>query len=227
MYHHVTNESIDITDSCRCTIEEFTASIDDLQKQGYDFVSSDSSQEIIRNRESRKFAVVTFDDVPDNFIVNAYPILKEKKIPFTLFITTGYLDKQGYLNKEQIIELAKDELCTIGAHTVSHPMLRQVDNSNDEIVQSKVILEGIIKKPVDFFAYPYGRQTAVSREVKKQVREAGFKCAFGTILAPVSDLTKSSMFFIPRMVYKGGDIEASYTYVIPFLNRLKRLFGLS
>lgn len=207
MYHHVTDEYVDIDKSCRCTIQEFCNSINDIIQQGYQFVSIDEFYDIVNNHKENKFALMTFDDVPENFYFNAYPILKENNIPFTLFITRKFIDTKGFLKTSQIEELNEDTLCTIGAHTLTHPMLRKVENSYEEIKKSKEILEKILCKPIDYFAYPYGRQSAVSRRVMREVEKAGFKCAFGTIQVPISDCLKKHIYYLPRMIYKGGGLE--------------------
>jgi len=63
------------------------------------------------------------------------------------------------LSWEQIIELAAEPLCTIGAHTVSHPALPTLSDEKirKELSEGKKRIEEIIKKPVKHFAYPYGR----------------------------------------------------------------------
>jgi len=220
MYHHVTDEYVDIDQSCRCTVCEFRKSIDDLQAQGYKFIPIDDLCGKLNNADPNKFALMTFDDVPENFYYNAYPILKEKNIPFTLFITSQFIDSVGFLKASQIEELNGDILCTIGAHTLTHPMLRRVENSYEEIRKSKENLEQILHKSISYFAYPYGRQSSVSHRIMKEAKQAGFYCAFGTIQAPLSDISRKSIFYLPRMVYKGGNIKNLYEYHFPLFNRL-------
>ena len=53
------------------------------------------------------FYALTIDDVPENFYYNAYPLLKEASIPFTLFVNVSLLNKDGFITKEQLVEMSK------------------------------------------------------------------------------------------------------------------------
>lgn len=220
MYHHVTDIPVAVDSSCKCTISEFKKSIRDIKDQGYSFVHADVFFNDLKNNRVRKCVLMTFDDVPDDFYYNAYPILKDNEIPFMLFITINYIGKEGFLDASKIVELNNDPLCTIGAHTLTHPLLRQVNNSYEEIRKSKDYLEHLLCKSVDYFAYPYGRQSAVSRRVMREVEKAGFKCAFGTIQVPISDCSIKHVYYLPRMVYKGGRLEKYNKYHFFYLELL-------
>lgn len=200
MYHHVTDKHVDILESCQCKVDAFRKTLIGLKNKGYLFCSIDTALTLIREQSSQKFAVVTFDDVPDNVYTNAYPILKELDIPFILFMTTGYVDKPGYLSKEQLLEMDKDPLCIVGAHTITHPQLRWVSNSYEELLSSKEILEQLLGHSVEHLAYPYGRQSSISKRVIRQAKTIGYKCAFSTIQSPINDVSSKYLYFLPRVV---------------------------
>ena len=200
MYHHITNDYVNTNDSCICSIEQFKSTLVKYKMGNRKFVSVDQMLNILANEEKVPFAVVTFDDVPYDFYINAYPLLKKMHIPFVLFITIDFLDKPGFLNKVQLKELDLDPLCTIGAHTVSHPMLRISPNSVAELVDSKRLLEEFLGHKIEYMAYPYGRQSSVSRKIIGQAKKAGYKCAFGTIQAPISRMSSKNIFYLPRVV---------------------------
>lgn len=203
MFHHVCEEKYDNIDpSCVHSIAEFRAPLERLRKEGYRFVDIAEALRIIDSRSETRFAAVTFDDVFSDVYSNAYPILKEMGIPFTCFITTGFIDKPGYLTESQIKEMDKDPLCTIGAHTVSHPMLRHVPDSPEEIKNSKKTLEQILGHDIRYLAYPFGQPSSVSRKIMRIARNAGFDCAFGTIDSPVSDTSSRCRYYLPRMVIR-------------------------
>jgi len=202
MYHHVTDVHVDTNDSCRCTVSEFKNAILQTKAEGRSFVSVEKMLDIIKTKSREKFAVLTFDDVPNNFYTNAYPFLKEENIPFILFITIDFINKVGFLTKEQLLELDRDSLCTIGAHTVSHPMLRNMTNSMYELIESKNKLEKLLGHSVDYMAYPFGRQSSVSRRVMSEAKKSGYRCAFGTIQSLLSDESTKNLFYIPRMIKK-------------------------
>lgn len=200
MFHHVTDGYVDEIPSCHRTRREF---IDTLQRRidsGVEFICMDEVSNLVFNDGQGEYATVTFDDVPDNFLSDAYPILKELKIPFTLFLTISYLDKPGYINKKDLAALIADPLCTIGAHTLTHPMLRKVKNSFEEISESKKILEKLIGREVKYLAYPFGRPSSISHKITRQAKKAGFVLAFGTIFAPINKISKKSKFYLPRVI---------------------------
>jgi peptidoglycan/xylan/chitin deacetylase (PgdA/CDA1 family) len=66
--------------------------------------------------------------------------------------------KELALSIEQILALSQDSLCTIAAHTVTHPRLSilDYDGQYQEIYESKKWLEQIIGKEVVHFSYPFG-----------------------------------------------------------------------
>lgn len=83
------------------------------------------------------------------------------------------------LTPEQVVELDKHPLISIGAHTVSHPNLRCAENDelNVELTESKKIMEEWIGRSVTEMAYPYG---ANDKRVRQAVAEAGYRRAYTT-----------------------------------------------
>ena len=94
------------------------------------------------------------------------------------------------------MELDKDQLCTIGAHTCNHVKLRGEQDSNEDIVESKRYIESILHHDVEFFAYPYGRYDSVSRKNRNEVKQAGFEAGFSTIHSSIPNCF--NRFFVPR-----------------------------
>lgn len=202
MYHHVATLPSSGTDTCVCSADEFRLSLEKISSAGYVFVTMDDAMRMIRVADPTPFCVVTFDDVPQDMYYNAYPLLKERAIPFTLFLTVEFVDKDGYLSAGQISEMVAESLCTLGSHSLSHPSLRDSKDSWSEISDSKRILENLFNKPIRYFAYPYGKSGSVSRRVIQQAKKAGYDCAFGTIAANLSMLSSKSLYYLPRIVGK-------------------------
>jgi peptidoglycan/xylan/chitin deacetylase (PgdA/CDA1 family) len=82
---------------------------------------------------------------------------------------------------------------TIGAHTMSHPMLSQMtaELARAEIVECRRKLEAALQQQIWAFAYPFGDAASVTPRVLAIPREAGFSAAFvnfggglGTTLLP-------------------------------------------
>jgi len=70
----------------------------DLQFQGYEFITLDRLHDILQNQEKvNKQVLLTFDDgYKDNYDL-AYPILKKYNIPFAVFLTTSFPEKEAIL----------------------------------------------------------------------------------------------------------------------------------
>lgn len=200
MFHHVTNDYVNEIPSCRRTCDEFRQTLQTRIDAGVRFISMDDLNKLVHQGGKGHYATVTFDDVPDNFLTDAYPILKELQIPFTLFLTTSYLETSGYINIPDLKNLLKEPLCTIGAHTLTHPMLRRVKNSYEEIAGSKRILENLTGHEIKYLAYPFGRPSSISDRIKRQARKAGFKLAFCTILAPINKVSAKNKYYLPRVI---------------------------
>lgn len=166
----------------RNTMENFTpASIDDVLKN------------------DRGYFAITFDDAFENVYSNAYPILKRYSIPFTIFITIDLIDTKGYLTREELLLLNEEKLCTIGAHTLTHPRLRKCQNSIEEIKKSKDGLEKILGKKIRYFAYPYGSVYACSRKNIAEAKQAGFDAAFSAVSGVLNKYGKRKNYFLPRI----------------------------
>ena len=171
------------------TPEFLKQTIDDYRRQGYRFVSIDEACEIIgRGRTDQPFVCLTLDDgYQDNYDI-AYPILKQEEVPFAIYVTTRFIDNRHpmwwYTNEklgistESLKTLDSDPLCTIGAHTVSHPKLDTLspEEQTKEIVQSLRELESLLGHPIRHFSYPHG---AYNADTLKIVSDCHFISALG------------------------------------------------
>jgi len=87
----------------------------------------------------------------------------------------------------------------IGAHTISHPILKVVDDATaeQEIKGSKQTLETVTGRPVEVFAYPNGRpEVDYGPRDAALVADAGFLCAVSTRAALAS--ANDSPYELPR-----------------------------
>jgi len=122
---------------------------------------------------SRNF-VLTFDDGFRDVYVNAFPIMRELCIPFTLYLTTRPIETGEPIDRrypdaepltwEQVNEMVETGLVTIGAHTHTHPDLREVvaDEIQGELdTSNQIILERTGVAPAHF-TYPWGRWSEVA-----------------------------------------------------------------
>lgn len=93
------------------------------------------------------------------------------------------------MTREELRALAEGGLITIGAHTVTHPVLSTLtpEAAAYEIRQSKQDLQQVLGSDVVSFAYPYGYWGAYTPQNVADVRAAGIADAysnFGGVVRP-------------------------------------------
>lgn len=140
--------------------------------------------------EPRDMVAVTFDDGFACLVKHALPLLTEYKIPATAFVvsyrvggTNEWMSKRGFPERNLIthgdlLALAEAGL-TIGSHTCTHPRMTEVEETiqQRELLESKLTLEDILGRPVEYFAYPYGDYDDAVRD---RVEAVGYRAACST-----------------------------------------------
>lgn len=197
-------------------IHKFKKQMDELLKLGR-AVSTDVFPLIYDNEHHIS---VTFDDGFQSVLHNALPVLRDRKIPATIFVTTGSLGKKpGWINdpenpnadeilltEEQVQELPED-MITIGSHTVSHILLTEVDENTvlREITESKKKLEELLHKKITLISVPYG---TFNRKFTDLFKEAGYQRVFLNI--PTFPTTKNNLYVMGRMAVSLDDWQIEY-----------------
>jgi len=166
--------------STNIRINQFKKHLDELTKNNYNVVSTEEIINALTNNKDlpEKTVALTIDDAFFSIYKKAWPLLKEKKLPFTIFVSTGPLksNSKNYMNWEQIKEMDSHGV-TIGHHTKNH--LHLVTKEKEKIISeieeaNNDFLKNLGYVP-DIFAYPYGEY---SSEIK-QITKSYFKAAFG------------------------------------------------
>lgn len=150
---------------------------------------------------SRKDPVVlTFDDGFESMISTIAPYLASEKIPFVCYVTTCYINRDGYLSEKQLQDLSQNPFCTIGSHMCSHSKTRQMtaEQVRQEWVKSKEILQSITSNEVRHAALPYGSYLSCTEKSKRIALESGYDTIANTIATPFSRTNKE----IYRYVYQ-------------------------
>lgn len=179
------------------SFEHFKEYIDNLLQKGYEIVSP---YDVVRN-DDRKKVLLTFDDAFEGVYYHVFPFLKERNIPFTVFITINKLKEDGYVNLEMLKEMVDNYSgCYVGAHSITHSNLRKLSlkQCEMEIIGSGRELEKFLDKEVDIFAYPYGSLDTVGRRERNIAREK-YIVAFGTLQSSILDLGKNNLMYVPRI----------------------------
>ena len=144
--------------------------------------------------------LLTFDDMFASAYRYALPELHRRKLSYTVFIAPGLLGRKNYITEDELRTLAADPLCTVGAHTMRHEMLRfqKASAVRGELSGSKAYLEAALSREILNFAYPYGSVYACSRANIEQVQACGFRRGFSTLSRSVTASDLREPWFLPR-----------------------------
>ena len=130
----------------------------------HDFVEWKKGKKFIPPRA----VMITIDDGWKSVYTEAFPILKEHKFPFTVYLYKDYVDGGGRALTTPMIREMQKHGCTIGSHSVSHPFPGTVKYHarkgeaaylkflRREFGDSKRFLEGRFGQPITTYAYPGG-----------------------------------------------------------------------
>jgi len=197
--------------------EIFIEHLKEINKLEIEFINVKKFKEVIKNNIDKNYLLLTVDDAFESFYINAWPILKSKKIPFILFVSTREIGKRGYMTWKQIKEIEKSNLVTIGNHSHSHEYL--IDWNNDKIISDLKTSIKIFKNELGYspkiFSYPFGEY---SNNLKKIVSDLNFKFAFGQhsgVIDPTKDFLELPRFPINE---KYGELKRfrSILSTLPF-----------
>lgn len=162
IYHRIaagTRDELDVP------IANFLAQLDALQ--GHDVVSLDDALDRLDHGDRDHSVVLTFDDGFADVFVNAWPVLRERQVPFTIYLASAYMGEgmvwEGSTAKgpagrgmtwAQLEEMVESGLCTIGNHTHTHvpPELLTVE----ELDRCTAVVEDHLGVRPQHFTYPWG-----------------------------------------------------------------------
>ena len=141
---------------------------------------------------------VAFDDAFECVHRFAFPILRDLRIPATVFTPTAYLDSPKKLpfdpwshagetsvpswswqamSLKQAAELHESGLIEIGSHTHTHSRFEDVDAFRRDLEASVKFLATEFGIDSPHFSFPFG---ANQRAMRRAVRDSGLSCAFTT-----------------------------------------------
>lgn len=126
-----------------------------------------------------KAAILTIDDGYLSFYENGWPLLKKHGFPATLFVQTGTVGGNDFINWPQIKEMQKAGI-EIGNHSHEHTQFLNLDEKErtaaflrDLAEASDHFQEHLGSIPA-LYCYPYGEWTP---EMEQVLRDAGFEAA--------------------------------------------------
>lgn len=206
-YHHISERTPAATSISPAL---FRAHLDAIEKSGFRVVAVTELPAMLKAAGNMpdNTVVITFDDGYRSIYTEAFPELKKRGWPFTVFVNSQPHDQKNplFMSWDQLREMAAAG-ATIGNHTDSHPhLIRQgADESNSQWLQrreqeiefAEQRIHKEIGRVVKVFAYPYGEYDA---ELLRQLRKKGY-LGFGQQSGPVA--TYSDPQALPRFPFGG------------------------
>jgi peptidoglycan/xylan/chitin deacetylase (PgdA/CDA1 family) len=176
--------------------ETFRQHLRYLEMTGYNVIPLSDLYEYVAGKRAsipKNAVVITIDDGWKSAYTEAWPELKERNFPFTLFIYPKIIGKTTIaLSWEQIKEMS-DAGVDIQSHSLSHPFLTRRRHSSldeaaydewlrKELRESRRLIEKHTGKDVKYLAYPYGDyDTRVATMARKAGYDAALTCEYGKV----------------------------------------------
>jgi len=163
--------------------DDFIRDMQAIVKKGYKTITF---RDITRGIELQpEHILITFDDGYDSVFRYALPVMRDLKMTGVVYIPFNFIGnlndwdvqffgrKYRHLNIEQLLELEAEGF-EIGSHGISHRAFTQFAKKelSEELRQSKLLLEDIVKKEVCSVCYPFGR---FNRIVQETAQAAGYR----------------------------------------------------
>jgi biofilm PGA synthesis lipoprotein PgaB len=195
VYHHVSNST---PPSTSLSPEAFRAHLTFLAENDFTVLPvTEIINELNRGGElPSKSVAITFDDGYESIYSTAFPLLQEFGFPFSVFVSTGPIDRQqaGYMTWEHL-SMLRDAGVIIGNHGTEHrSMLGQSrDEARADILDAQSRITAELGPQPHLFAYPYGEYSNESKEIIAELGFVGFAQNSGAI-GPTTDQTALPRF---------------------------------
>jgi peptidoglycan/xylan/chitin deacetylase (PgdA/CDA1 family) len=192
-YHHIRNvgSTRELKNEYEVSVTEFKSQMKALADSGYKTVTPDQLYNYLVYGGSlpEKPVVITYDDTDEEQFSIAKPEMDKYGFKGVYFIMTISIGRPNYMSKEQIKQLS-DEGHVIASHTWDHSRVDRytyehaideggkkkiVNDWDQQLVKTKTKLEGIVGKPIEYFAYPFG---IWSKSGIPEIEKRGYKMAF-------------------------------------------------
>ena len=199
-YHHI-SDSTPASTSTPVTL--FAAQLQMIRSLGLEVVPLESgTRAALSGQENNTNQVaISFDDAYLSVFTNAAPVLASYGFPYTVFVNTRAVGRAGYMNWDQLGELARQENVTIANHSADHGHLVRRPGEPENQWQGRVELsldeaQDTLKRKLGvdrpLFAYPYGE---FDRALEAQVARRGWY-GYGQHSGPIGP--SSSTTRLPR-----------------------------
>jgi len=149
--------------------------------------------------------------------LDAIDNLNTNNIPFSLFVTTDNINKDGYLSEKDLSDISKLANSTIGSHGLSHVKLDSIsyDLQLKEISESKEILQKIISKGINSMSFPHGSYNDDTLNILRILKYESAVCSkkgFNTFETDKFQLNRSEIIASDKIIDLKRKIIGFYDY---------------
>lgn len=184
-YHRVADE---FPNPWSMTTAQFEAQIDWLS-ENFDLISLKEAQRRIQSGNDRPAVAITFDDGYSDNCSHALPLLIERRIPVTYFVTTYHtthnkpfphdVERNEILpaNSIESLRALANAGVEIGGHTRTHIDLGQdwgQEQLFDEVIAATKEMESMLNSEIRYFAFPFGQKVNLNPQVFRLLKDHGF-----------------------------------------------------
>jgi poly-beta-1,6-N-acetyl-D-glucosamine N-deacetylase len=168
--------------STNIRMEQFRAHLRELRRPQYHVLPLPRIVAALRSGESlpERTVGISMDDAYRSIYSEAWPLLKEARLPFTVFVASDGIDRgfRDLMTWAELRELAASGLVTLGNHTATHLHMADAGTARnrDELQMAAARIEAETGQAPTLLAYPYGES---SLAVRKLAQQLGFVAAFG------------------------------------------------
>ena len=159
--------------------DAFEAQLEWMTRHG-EIVDLDEALARAGEPDSERIYVLTFDDGHISLFQHAFPLMHERRIPFTLYVTTAPLESDHLLHGDERMSLSSwDELglmqqsglMTVGAHSHRHLDARAHSQSvlQEDMEECNSLLRLRLGVEPLHFAYPWGHRSDVAEPIVKRL----------------------------------------------------------
>ena len=165
--------------------------------------------------------VITVDDGHASVVTEMLPIVRQHKLPITLFIYPSAISNASYAMKwDQLAELSRTGLFDIQSHTYWHPNFKTERRrlSPDafqsfvtmQFAKPRAVLKNRLGVDADMLAWPFG---IYDDELIAKAREAGYVTAFTLDRRPVT--SRERIMALPRYLVLDSDTGRRFASMLP------------
>lgn len=152
--------------------------------EGHDVVSLDAALDRLDAGETGPTVVLTFDDGFEDVYEHAWPLLRERGLPFTVYLASSFVGEamlwegstaRGSAGRgmtwDQLGEMFDSGLCTVGNHTHRHVPPESL--SPEELDECTAAVRQHLGTTPTHFTYPWGMTVpAMEGELRARFRSA-------------------------------------------------------